>query len=241
LALWLPDRGACFTGNLFSALFGHIPNLVTIRGDRYREALGFVESLEKVLALDAEVLLVGHHDPLVGRAVIRRELERLRDATLFVHDETVKGMNEGKDVHTLMREIVLPPHLEVGQGYGKVAWDVRAIWENYAGFFHHRSTTELYGVPAESVHADLAELAGGSDAVAARAAERLAAGEPQDAIHLVEVALGGDPANSSALKVGLAAHRQLDAESENFWLSAWLRKEIASLEARLAASQGAGQ
>jgi hypothetical protein len=57
----------------------------------------------------------------------------------------------------------------------------------------------------------------------------------------VEVALGGDPANSSALKVGLAAHRQLDAESENFWLSAWLRKEIASLEARLAASQGAGQ
>ena len=241
LALWLPDRGACFTGNLFSALFGHIPNLVTIRGDRYREALGFVESLEKVLALDAEVLLVGHHDPLVGRALIRSELERLRDATLFVHDETVKGMNEGKDVHTLMREIELPAHLEVGQGYGKVAWDVRAIWENYAGFFHHRSTTELYGVPAESVHADLAELAGGSDAVAARAAERLAAGEPQDAIHLVEVALGGDPANSAALEVGLAAHRQLDAESENFWLSAWLRKEIASLEARLAASQGPGQ
>jgi hypothetical protein len=69
----------------------------------------------------------------------------------------------------------------------------------------------------------------------------LAAGEPQDAIHLVEVALGGDPANSAALEVGLAAHRQLDAESENFWLSAWLRKEIASLEARLAASQGPGQ
>ena len=238
LAIWLPERGACFTGNLFSALFGHIPNLVTIRGDRYREALGFVESLEKVLALDAEFLLVGHHDPLEGRALIRSELERIRDATLYVHDETIKGMNAGKDVHTLMREIQLPNHLEVGEGYGKVAWDVRAIWENYAGFFHHRSTTELYGVPAESVHADLAELCGGPEALAKRAAEHLAEGECQRAIHLVEVALGGDPGNRAALEVNLAAHRQLDAESENFWLSSWLRKQIAAIQAQLDAGSG---
>ncbi|MBW2540476.1 MAG: MBL fold metallo-hydrolase, partial [Deltaproteobacteria bacterium] len=39
MVIWLPDHGVCFTGNLFSALFGHFPNLVTIRGDRYREAL----------------------------------------------------------------------------------------------------------------------------------------------------------------------------------------------------------
>ncbi|MCS5637698.1 MAG: MBL fold metallo-hydrolase [Myxococcota bacterium] len=238
MAIWLPERGACFTGNLFSALFGHIPNLVTIRGDRYREALGFVDSLEKVLALDAEILLVGHHDPIVGRALIRGELERLRDATLYVHDQTVEGMNAGKDVHTLMREIQLPPELEVGEGYGKVAWDVRAIWENYAGYFHHRSTTELYGVPPERVHADLAQLCGGADVVAKRAAERLSAGEPLSAIHLVEVALGGEPGNRAALEVGLAAHRQLEAESENFWLSSWLRKKMAEIEARLAGAAG---
>ena len=239
LAIWMPERGACFSGNLFSALFGHIPNLVTIRGDRYREALGFVDSLEKVMALDAEILLVGHHDPLVGRDLIRNELERLRDATLYVHDETVKGMNAGKDVHTLMREIQLPSQLEVGQGYGKVAWDVRAIWENYAGYFHHRSTTELYGVPAESIFGDLTELAGGAEVVAERGGERLAAGEPLEAIHLVEVALGAEPTNRRALEVAVAAHRQLDAESENFWLSSWLRKQIAGFEAR-GASGGKG-
>ena len=238
MAIWLPERGACFTGNLFSALFGHIPNLVTIRGDRYREALGFVESLERVLALDAEILLVGHHDPIVGRALIRDELERLRDATLYVHDQTVEGMNAGKDVHTLMREIQLPSELEVGEGYGKVAWNVRAIWENYAGYFHHSSTTELYGVPAESVHGDLAELSGGADVVAKRAAEKLAAGEPLQAIHLVEVALGGDPGNRAALEVGVAAHQQLEAESENFWLSSWLRKKMAELKAGLAGGSG---
>ncbi len=29
----------------------------------------------------------------------------MRGAVAYVHDETTKGMNEGKDVYTLMREI----------------------------------------------------------------------------------------------------------------------------------------
>ena len=35
MVIWLPDHEVCFCGNLFSALFGHFPNLVTVRGDRY--------------------------------------------------------------------------------------------------------------------------------------------------------------------------------------------------------------
>ena len=189
MVIWLPEQKVCFCGNLFSALFGHFPNLVTVRGDRYREALGFIESLERVLALEPELLLTGHHGPVVGKETIREELTRLRDAVRYVHDETVRGMNHGKDIHTLMREIQLPPELEVGEGYGKVSWSVRAIWENYAGWFHHSSTTELYPVPAKSVHGDLVELAGGADAVRTRASDRLASGEPVEAIHLAEVAL----------------------------------------------------
>lgn len=233
MVIHLPDRGICFTGNLFSALFGHFPNLVTIRGDRYRDALRFVESLDRVLALDAELLLVGHHEPVRGRDLIRRELERLRGAVLYVHDATVAGMNAGTDIHTLMREIVLPPELEVGQGYGKVSWSVRAIWEHYAGWFHHSSTTELYAVPARAVHPDLVELAGGPDAIAARAAEKLAKGAPEEAIHLAEIALAAAPAHRGALEASLAAHLQLESESENFWLSSWLRRQIESLRTRI--------
>jgi alkyl sulfatase BDS1-like metallo-beta-lactamase superfamily hydrolase len=158
---------------------------------------------------------------------------RLRGAVEYVHAETVKGMNERKDVHTLMREIELPPELEVGQGYGKVSWSVRAIWETYAGWFHHRSTTELYAVPASSVYADLVTLAGGADAVAKRAQEKLAAGAPVEAIHLAEVALGADPECREALEASLAAHEQLEGESENFWLTSWIRNQTRSLRARL--------
>jgi alkyl sulfatase BDS1-like metallo-beta-lactamase superfamily hydrolase len=223
------------TGNLFSALFGHFPNLVTIRGDRYREPLRFIASLERVLELEPEMLLTGHHGPVVGKETIREELTRLRDAVRYVHDETVKGMNQGKDVHTLMREIAPPPELEVGEGYGKVSWSVRAIWENYAGWFHHSSTTELYAVPQKSVHPDLVDLAGGASAIAARAAAKLSDGEAVQAIHLAEVALGAEPKNIPALEVMISAHETLESQSKNFWLTQWLRKQLADLRATLRA------
>jgi alkyl sulfatase BDS1-like metallo-beta-lactamase superfamily hydrolase len=231
LVIWLPQHRICFTGNLFSALFGHFPNLVTIRGDRYREALRFIESLDRVLGLEPELLLVGHHAPIEGRDLIRDELLRLKGAVEYVHDAVVRGMNDGRTVEALMRDIQLPAELEVGEGYGKVAWSVRAIWENYAGWFHHRSATELYHVPAASVHADLVELAGGPEAVVERAHARLAAGEALEAIHLAEVVLTPDPAHAGAREVSAAAHSLLEAVSENFWLSSWLRRKIAELRA----------
>jgi alkyl sulfatase BDS1-like metallo-beta-lactamase superfamily hydrolase len=234
MVIWLPQHRICFSGNLFSALFGHIPALITIRGDRYRDALRFIESLDRVLALEPEILLVGHHDPLEGRDLIRSELLRMRGAVQYVHDETVRGMNEGKDVWTLMREIDLPAELEVGQGYGRVSWCVRAIWENYAGWFHHRSTTELYHVPPWSMYPDLVELAGGADALAKRAREKLDAGAPLEAIHLAEVALVAAPQHRGALETSILAHEKLEAASENFWLTCWLRQQLRNRRAAMA-------
>ena len=233
MVVWLPQHRVCFAGNLFSALFGHFPNLVTIRGDRYREALGFVDSLELVRDLEPELLLVGHHDPIEGAGLIRSELDRLRGAVLHVHDETVRGMNQGRDVHTLMREVTLPPELEVGEGYGKVSWSVRAIWENYAGWFQHRSASELYGAPPDAVHADLVGLAGGPGAVAERARQRLEAGEAVAALQLAEAALSADPKHRGALEASLVAHRELEQESENFWQTSFLQRQIADLRGRL--------
>lgn len=233
MIIWMPDRGVCFAGNLFSALFGHFPNLVTIRGDRYRDPLQFIKSLDRVLALEPELLLVGHHDPVEGKALIRSELRRLRDAVLYVHDETVKGMNAHRKLPDLMQEIKLPPEFEVGEGYGKVSWSVRAIWENYAGWFQHQSTTELYGFAPSAIHADLVELAGGPDALVERAREKLAAGEAVQAIALSEIVLDVDSKNRQALNISLDAHRRLNSESVNFWLSSWLRKEIDQLSSKL--------
>jgi alkyl sulfatase BDS1-like metallo-beta-lactamase superfamily hydrolase len=227
MVVWLAEEKICLCGNVFGALFGHIPNLVTMRGDRYRDALTVIDTVERIRALAPEVLLTGHFGPITGKDRIQFELTRLRDAVQYVHDATVEGMNAGKDVRTLMREITLPAHLEVGQGYGTVAWDVRAIWENYSGWFHHRSTTELYPVDPRDISADLVELAG-ADALVARAQTHLDADRPVLAIHLAEKVTDTDSGHPGARRVLQKAHERLLNDSNNFWETAWLRKQIAS-------------
>ncbi len=225
MVVWLPDERICLCSNTFGPVFGHIPNLVTMRGDRYRDALTVIDTIERVRELQPEVLLTGHFDPIRGAQRIDAELSRLRDAVQYLHDETVAGMNAGKDIRTLMREITLPAHLDVGEGYGKVAWDVRAIWENYSGWFHHNSTTELYATGPEAVSADLVDLAG-AEALTERARSHLADGRPLEAIHLAELVTHATPGDAAARAVLRAAHERLLADSANFWESAWLTKQI---------------
>ncbi|MEH6548519.1 MAG: alkyl sulfatase dimerization domain-containing protein [Pseudomonadales bacterium] len=229
LVVWLPQHGICLTGNLFGCPFGHFPNLVTIRGDRYRDALVCAAAAQTVLDLDAELILYGHHAPIEGKELIKTEVTAFRDAILYVHDETVKGMNEGKTLHTLMQEIQLPAKCEVGQGYGKVSWSIRAIWENYAGWFHHDSTTELYSVPQSSVHADLIELAG-VDALVQRAQQKFDAGHSEEAQHLLDIIFTEQPACEGAVRLSIAIHEKLLSEADNFWLNGWLENQIKLLK-----------
>jgi alkyl sulfatase BDS1-like metallo-beta-lactamase superfamily hydrolase len=229
LVMWLPADRMALVGNLFSALFGHFPNLVTMRGDRMRSAPAFVQSVQRVIDLEPEVLLLGHHGPLRGAALIRSECERIRDAVQYVYDATIQAMNDGRDVWTAMREIRLPDALSLGEAYGRVDWSVRAIWETYAGWFHQHSTLDLYGAAPEHGAAEIVALAGGADAVAERAAA-LARTEPLTAIRLCELVLATDAEHRGALDAYRLAHEQLLADhgDENFWLTRWLEGEVRS-------------
>ncbi len=225
MVLWLPDEQICLCGNTFGPLFGHIPNLVTMRGDRYRDPLTVIASIERVRDLNPQTLITGHFAPITGADRIHAELTRLRDAVRYIHDQTVAGMNAGKDVHTLMREIALPAELEVGQGYGKVSWNVRAIWENYSGWFHHRSTTELYALTPADVSGDLVDLAS-ADRLLARAEEHLGNDRPLRAISLAELVLAQHPDHIEARGVLKASHERLLTQATNFWERAWLTERI---------------
>lgn len=234
LLVWLPHQRILFSGNTFGPLFPHMPNFHTIRGDRLRFALPYLEACDSVLALQPELLLTGHFGPIEGAALIRDELTRLRDAVRYVHDETVRGMKEGFDPYTLMQRIRLPEHLEVGEDYGTVAWAVRAIWHGYGGWFYFQSTTEIGDTPVREMYGELAALAG-ADVLAQRAAARMAGGEPLKALHLAEIALAGDAGHRAALQVALEAHLSLleQAPPRNRWWHCWLQGEIDTLRRRL--------
>lgn len=228
LVVWLPEDRILFTGNLFGPLFGHVPNLMTIRGDRYRDPIHYVESLNRVLEFGPHRLITGHFDPIEGADRIAEEVTAMRDAMQAVHDQTVERMSAGVDLYTAMREVRVPENLDIGEGYGKTAWNVRAIWEMYAGWFQHRSTTELYGVAPNSIATDVVNAAGAGPLVDA-ARVHLTGGRAVEALHLTDLVLTAEPAHPAARDVAVAAHEALLADTDNFWVKAWLNKSIEQL------------
>jgi alkyl sulfatase BDS1-like metallo-beta-lactamase superfamily hydrolase len=240
LAVWMPDEKTLFIGNWAGAIYGALPNFYTARGDRDRSVAGWLNEMETLLALDAEMLVTGHGEPIRGAGRIKADLTKLRDAVRYIHDQTVEGMNAQKDLPKLMAEIRLPAHLQMAAGRGVVSWYVRAVWEEYAGWFRHQSTTELYPTPPSSVWPELAELAGGADVLAKRAQAHVQAGRSVEALHLLEVALVAEPRNRAALEAELAAYEQLaDAtEGKVFDELGWLEGRIIKTKEALAAIAG---
>ena len=200
IIVWLPQHRIAFISNLLGPLFPHFPNFNTVRGDKYRFPEAYLASVRTLRALQPELLITGRAEPIAGAAFIDACLGRLHGAVDYVHRATLNGINAQADINTLMREITLPPELRVGQGYGKVSWCVRTIWDLYIGWFRQESTTELY--PDESAGA-LDELVAltSLDAVAARARARLGDGQPVLAIHLAEAVLRGDADHAAGRSV----------------------------------------
>ena len=236
LIVWLPDDRIAFTGNLVGPVWLSMPFFCTLRGDKPRLVWNTLKSLEKLKALNAEIVITGHGEPIRGADRIRDDIDRMIGAITWVREYTLDGMNAGRTVHELMRAAELPEHLKIGEFHGKVSWAVKTIWDEYAGWFHYEDgTTELYGVPRAAVDADLVELAG-ADALAARALAHIEAGKPLEALHLTDILLGADPTDKAALRVKKIAseHLLVASGSSNLSETMWLKSEIADADRRLA-------
>jgi alkyl sulfatase BDS1-like metallo-beta-lactamase superfamily hydrolase len=227
LIVWLPQHETALVSNLLGPLFPHFPNFNTLRGDKYRWVEPYLANVRALRELRLERLVTGRYLPIEGRALIDACLARLHDAVEWVHQETLSRMNAGQDVFQIMREVALPPRLRVGQGYGKVSWGVRTIWESYTGWFRRRSSAELYPSDPGEAGAELAERIG-EKAVLELARARLAAGSPVLAIQLAEAVLARAPASRAAAALMVEAHEALLAAGgdASFWESGWLRHQI---------------
>ena len=229
LVVWMPEHLTVFIGNLMGPFFGHVPNLYTLRGDKIRSAMTFIHSLDRVIELRPETLINGH-DVFHGADEIAATMTKVRDATAYLRDRTIDGMNSGASLWTLMRDVTLPPELALPQVHGKVSWIVRAIWEEHVGWFRYESTTELYDVPASSVWSDVVDLVGGTAPLTERAAAHVKGGRPLQALHLTDIVLSHSPTDPDGLGVKHQALKRLLADSgrENHSEVQWLEQEVNS-------------
>jgi alkyl sulfatase BDS1-like metallo-beta-lactamase superfamily hydrolase len=229
--VWLASERIALVGNLFGPLFGNHPNLNTLRGDKPRSALEFIESAKVVRALKPELLLTGH-EAIHGGEHIEQQITRIIDAVQWVHDRTVDGMNEGIDVRTLMRTIKTPPEITLTEEYGKIAWNVRAVWHEYTGWFDpSRGTTELYGSPSSCIAPLIVKLVGNVEMLAEHAFALVEQGRPLEAIHLIDIALSAEPNNAVVREAKRDALNALLAQTSgrNLWERMWIASELREL------------
>ena len=237
LTVWIPAYKVAFIGDNYAGAGVpepmSFPNIYTLRGTRPRPALDWVKSIDTVLALKPEIVLSGHGDPIFGEQEISKRLTRFRDAIQYVHDETVKGMNSGKDVYTLMQEIKLPASYNLSEVFGKVSWSVRGIYDGYAGWFD-TNPASMYELPPSSVYPDLIKLIGAPEPVVRLALAKLEAGKAVEALHLTDVVLAYDQKNTAALNTRIKTLNYMREHCENFIEDRWLQYGIEKAQEKLA-------
>ena len=229
LTVWVPKLKAAFVGDNFYESF---PNMYTLRGTRPRWPMDYINSLNKVLALEPEIVIPSHGPAITGKDEIKRQFTKMRDAIVYVHDAVLKGMNDGKDVHTLMAEIKLPPELDVGEGYGKIAWSVRGIYDGYAGWFNG-DPAEMFAEGRSSISPELVKLAGGPKKIADGAMALIGQGKLVEALHLTSVGVEAAPTDKDVLRARVAAFEALIKASTNRNELGWLNQGLAEAKKAL--------
>jgi alkyl sulfatase BDS1-like metallo-beta-lactamase superfamily hydrolase len=125
-----------------------------------------------------------------------------------------------------MREIKLPPALDVGEGYGKISWSVRGIYENYVGWFDG-DPASMFPEGRSSVSDSLVRLAGGPVAVAGEAMKLVGEGKLVEALHMTSIGLEGAPGDKDVLRARVAAFEALVKASTNRNELGWLNQGLA--------------
>ncbi|NWG46247.1 MAG: alkyl sulfatase [Alphaproteobacteria bacterium] len=187
LAVWIPGERILYAGA------GHVsalPNIGTPQKIQ-RDTLRWVDTLEYFESLKPELLIPEHGHEIVGRELIRDVLTSTIRALRYIHDETIRLMNEGLTVAEILSTITYPDDLFdrpwLVEGYGHRDYIVRDVYRSQNGWWEDRNPTNLH--PAHPKAAAEAVLSALTDrtAVLDRAKALFAAGQGQLALHVVDL------------------------------------------------------
>ena len=212
LYVWLPEKRVLFSGDNF---YKSWPNLYAIRGTMYRDVRAWADAVDMMLQEGPECLVPGHTRPILGKAKIAEMLTNYRDAIRLVFDKTIEGMNQGLTPDELVDYVKLPERFAdkdyLREYYGNVQWAVRQIFNAHLGWFDGNPSNLFPLHPAEEARR-VADLAGGPNALLAKAHQALADNDHQWAAQLCDHLLALDP---TAKEPKLIKAKALEALAEN--------------------------
>ncbi|MGI9279823.1 MAG: alkyl sulfatase dimerization domain-containing protein [Endozoicomonas sp.] len=171
IIVWLPDQKVIMPGD---NVYKSFPNLYTLRGTSYRDIKKWYESVDTMLEFEPEFLAPSHTLPVEGKENVKEILTAYRDGIQFVHDQTIRLINQGLSPDELVEQVKLPEHLAnhpyLFEYYGKVEWAVRNIFSGYLGWYDS-NVSKLLPISPDDTARQMADLAGGEEALLAKAQE----------------------------------------------------------------------
>eukprot|EP01084_Bolivina_argentea_P279715 478214_1 len=142
ILIYVPSKSLLLPGD---NIYRSFPNIYAIRGVDPRNAYAWYKSIEKMIDYveknNIHHLAPSHSRHVIGYNNILNVLNVYRDGIAYVHDQTIRFLNQGYSQNEIIkmvqenkpRELFKNPYLL--EFYGTIEWSVRAIFMKNMGWF----------------------------------------------------------------------------------------------------------
>ncbi|MCU1697265.1 MAG: alkyl sulfatase-like hydrolase [Mycobacterium sp.] len=199
----------------------NLHNLLTLRGALVRDPHGWSGYLTE--AIDtfsdrADVVFASHHWPTWGKERIVEFLSLQRDLYAYLHDQTLRLLNQGHTGIEIAEDFQMPPALHRAWHahgyYGSVNHNVKAVYQRYMGWFDG-NPARLWPHPPEAIGPRYVEAIGGIDRVVELAQRAFDDGDFRWAATLLDHAIFTDENRAAAKALYADTLEQLAYGAEN--------------------------
>ena len=199
----------------------NLHNLLTLRGALVRDPHGWAGYLTEAIDTFADrtdVVFASHHWPTWGREKIVEFLSVQRDLYAYLHDQTLRQLNQGFTGIEIAEGFQMPPALEDAWNthgyYGSVSHNVKAVYQRYMGWFDG-NPGRLWQHPPEAIGPRYVEAMGGIDTVVEIARTAFDDGDFRWAATLLDHAIFTDENHPAARALYADTLEQLAYGAEN--------------------------
>jgi alkyl sulfatase BDS1-like metallo-beta-lactamase superfamily hydrolase len=199
----------------------NLHNVLTLRGALVRDPhvwSGYLTEAIDSFADRADVVFASHHWPTWGRERVVEFLSLQRDLYAYLHDQTLRLLNQGHTGTEIAEILQLPPALDEAWHthgyYGSVSHNVKAVYQRYMGWFDG-NPARLWPHPPEALATRYVDAIGGIDRVVELAQQAVDGGDLRWAATLLDHAVFSDSEHAGARVLLVETLQQLAFGAEN--------------------------
>lgn len=205
-------------------------NLLTLRGAQVRDAriwAKFLDDTIRTYGPNTEVKFQSHHWPMWGNAKVIDYWKRQRDMYKYMHDQSVRLMNQGYVGSEIAEEIQFPPELNnfwPDRGYyGTLKHNSRAVYQRYMGWYDG-NPSDLDDLPPVDAAKKYVDYMGGEAAIMNKAKKDFDDGNYRWTAMVLKHVVFANPDNADAKNLLADSYEQLGYQAESGpWRSVYLQ------------------